>query len=305
MGDIQQPDLQSLIKALSAGDQRGHIASAGLDGFNTGVANEREARKQALKEKMDKAGLLGGKQANTALPGMGLEEDRDYSPDLLNALRQTRPEAAKATNPLDEELKRAQIGLTNARTKAAGQTGAKTAARGIEAKNKATLYVGQAIPANELLNQMSGKFTGRMDRIEGVGPLQVPERFKSGGRKSFEGAARRFASAVLRPETGAQANEQEIIDTQKRFIEQPGDTPDVIEEKRASRQTFINLLKAIAEGDQEAGLKLDELIATPSTLARAAKVKAERQTGASLEPTGGEDLSAMSDEELERIANGQ
>jgi hypothetical protein len=90
MSDIQQPDLQSLIHAFSARDGRAKAVTTASEGFAGGFKSaqdsELEARKQALKEKLDKAGIVGGGEANAARPDLNLEEDRDYTPGLLEAL---------------------------------------------------------------------------------------------------------------------------------------------------------------------------------------------------------------------------
>ncbi len=100
MSDIQQPDLQTLVQALSAGDQRGKAVSTGIDSFQgsfkTAQDAELEAKKQALKEKMEKAGIVSGAAANAARPDLNLEPERDFTPSLIEALT---PKTVAAETP--------------------------------------------------------------------------------------------------------------------------------------------------------------------------------------------------------------
>ncbi len=289
--NIREENLSDLITAMRAGGSGAQEVNAAQAGGQQGLENvmksdtmDLEQRKQVLMEAARKA-----------------QEERltkSFSDKLgLDTRKQT--EVERRNRAMEDIL----------RNKAAADKG-KSATKGKELQAKSMLYVGQAIPANSLIEQLEKTQIGLTDQVPGV-----PERFRSQERKQFEGAALRFATAVLRPETGAQANESEVKDTVKRFIPQSGDGPDVLLQKQAARKTFINLLSAIAKGDTDAANRLDQLIATPTTLARAARNQ-EAETAAApalpaapAAPAGGVDLSSMSDADLDaleqRLLNGQ
>jgi len=74
----------------------------------------------------------------------------------------------------------------------------------------------------------------------------TPEGFLPENAKQFDQAARMFANAILRPETGAVIGPEERLDVIKRYFPIAGDTPDVIAQKEASRKQALLGLKAQA-----------------------------------------------------------
>lgn len=290
--DIRRENTGDLLAVLTAGGSGGQevkAAQAGAQqGFENTVASDKldlEARKQRLIEAVEQA-----KQ----------ERLSDAFSKTLGLKERAQTETERRNRAM-EDILRSKVNAA----KAGG------AAKGRELQAKSTLYVGQAIPANALIEQLQNTQVGLLDQVPGV-----PERLRTENRKRFEGAARRFATSVLRPETGAQANEQEIADTIKRFIPQSGDSEQVLIDKQASRKTFINLLSAIAKGDTTAADRLDQLIATPTTLARVGRNQGP-ETPAAPAPeaapaapaAGGFDLTGLSDADLDaleqRLLNGQ
>lgn len=242
MADIPREDLGTLIQALRQGDQRGAAVESLGRGFQAGQKETADAELNRRK---------------IALAAAIKQASQQYQSNVLSETTRHN----KATEDI------ARMRAAEGANKPAGKVN--------ELKSKSLLYLGQAKGAAAILDEpgLEDSLTGRMSRID-LPFTGTPERFKSEARKRFEGAARRFAAAVLRPETGAQANEQEIRDTQLRFIGQPGDSDKVKAEKRAARQTFMNLLDKVAKGDTDAAYQLDTLVATPTTLARAAATKA-------------------------------
>lgn len=279
--NIREENLNDLISAFKAGGSGGAEVRAaqagaqqGLDNTRAANADDLSARKQALLEAVAAAkDKRAGDQFTSTL---GLDTRKAGETERHN----------KATEDI-------------LRNRAAAQAN-KGAVKGKELQAKSMLYVGQAMPANKLIEQLQNTQIGLMDQMP-----YVPERLRSQDRKAFEGAALRFATAVLRPETGAQANESEVRDTVKRFIPQAGDGKDVLLQKQAARQTFINLLSAIAKGDTDAANQLDKLIATPSTIARAARNQGSDAPAAAAPgaapAAGGVDLAQMSDEQLDAL----
>ena len=63
----------------------------------------------------------------------------------------------------------------------------------------------------------------------------------------YDQAKRDFINAILRPASGAVIGESEFASAEKQYFPQPGDTPEVIAQKRQNRQTAIMGLK-VASG---------------------------------------------------------
>lgn len=56
-------------------------------------------------------------------------------------------------------------------------------------------------------------------------------------QQSFFQAERNFINAVLRRESGAVISDVEFANARKQYIPQPGDSPQVLEQKRRNRET--------------------------------------------------------------------
>ena len=71
----------------------------------------------------------------------------------------------------------------------------------------------------------------------------VPEAFKSGDRKRYESAAKRWAANLLYIKSGAQAGQDEINSTWQQFFPVPGDSQEEIAQKNRAR---IQELEAVS-----------------------------------------------------------
>ncbi len=72
-----------------------------------------------------------------------------------------------------------------------------------------------------------------------MGPL---ESFKDPKLKAYEQAKRDFISAILRKESGAAISAGEYVEEGKKYFPQPGDGPDVLQQKTESRaQALANM----------------------------------------------------------------
>ena len=73
--------------------------------------------------------------------------------------------------------------------------------------------------------------------------LQTPEY------QQFEQARREFINAVLRRESGASISPQEFENANRQYFPVPGDSPQVIEQKRRARdQAMANMVQAAGPG---------------------------------------------------------
>lgn len=65
-------------------------------------------------------------------------------------------------------------------------------------------------------------------------------------QQQVEQAQRNFVNALLRKESGAAISPGEFDNARRQYFAQPGDSPQVLEQKRANRETAINALRVQA-----------------------------------------------------------
>lgn len=124
-----------------------------------------------------------------------------------------------------------------------------------EAQGKATGFALRAEQAHKILDVVGkdGKVQpGVLKRVgesvplvgEGLGTMlnvtQTPQQ------QQVEQAQRAFVNAILRQESGAAINESEFNNAKKQYFPQPGDSKQVIDQKRANRETAIKSLEVAA-----------------------------------------------------------
>jgi hypothetical protein len=117
-----------------------------------------------------------------------------------------------------------------------------------ESQAKGTLFATRAAAANQILNDIGqgGKVQpGILKRAgealpfvgEGVGAMlnvtQSPQQ------QQIEQAQRDFVNAILRQESGASISSSEFANAQRQYFPQPGDSPQVIEQKAANRRNAV------------------------------------------------------------------
>lgn len=76
--------------------------------------------------------------------------------------------------------------------------------------------------------------------LVGDGLGMAANRFASPEQQQVEQAERDFINAVLRQESGAVIADTEFANARKQYFPQPGDSAEVIEQKRANREAAIN-----------------------------------------------------------------
>jgi hypothetical protein len=81
---------------------------------------------------------------------------------------------------------------------------------------------------------------------------RTAESFKDPKVKSYQQAKRNFVSAVLRKESGAAISIPEYIEEEKKYFPQPGDTPEVLQQKTETRAMAIQNMNA--QGGRALGL---------------------------------------------------
>lgn len=91
--------------------------------------------------------------------------------------------------------------------------------------------------ANKTIANLEGKFVGANDYI--TSSQYYPNWAKSGDRQKFEQASRNFINSVLRKESGAAISESEFENAKQQYIPQPGDSADVLAQKKQNRETAL------------------------------------------------------------------
>jgi hypothetical protein len=84
--------------------------------------------------------------------------------------------------------------------------------------------------------------------VIGRGSGFVPEAFKSGDRKRYEAAAKRWAANLLYIKSGAQAGQDEINSTWQQFFPVPGDTQAEIQQKNRARLQELGAVSTMLGG---------------------------------------------------------
>lgn len=143
-----------------------------------------------------------------------------------------------------------------------------------ESESASTIYSGRMQQAQNILDLVEREGTDFYQRIAQNIPL-VGNYLTTEEYKSYDQAKRNFINAVLRKESGAAIAESEFENADKQYFPQPGDTPEIIAQKRANRELAIRLMEASAgEGAAYANQQLellqkqitgDEPVSPPST----------------------------------------
>lgn len=98
--------------------------------------------------------------------------------------------------------------------------------------------------SQEILNSLEGKGTDFLQQNAeavpfGLGNYMVDEDFQR-----FDQARRDFVNAILRRESGAVISDQEFANAEKQYFPVPGDSPEVIAQKRRNRENAIAGVRA-------------------------------------------------------------
>ena len=118
-----------------------------------------------------------------------------------------------------------------------------------EAQAKANLYGLQMRDANAILDQVqipSAPFQAAWRNL----PEGVVNPILNANDQQYFNALRLFAAGVLRKETGAAFTPNELLDVQSRFFPMPGDSAQVIAQKRHARITALSGIQAELPGQQ-------------------------------------------------------
>jgi hypothetical protein len=105
-------------------------------------------------------------------------------------------------------------------------------------------YASRMVQADKLLQPIETKINNMglkaKQRVEGMAVVgDIANAALSADQQSVDQAQRDFINAVLRRESGAVISDQEFANARKQYFVQPGDSKQVIEQKRANRAQSI------------------------------------------------------------------
>ena len=115
-----------------------------------------------------------------------------------------------------------------------------------EGQSKDTVFATRAQGSLPLIDEFGSALTGAKGLIGGtVGQLPVVGNYaKSEAFQKAEQAGKEFLQAILRKDTGAAITKEETAEYGSVYLPRPGDSPEFIEQKRASRLRALEAIKA-------------------------------------------------------------
>lgn len=105
-----------------------------------------------------------------------------------------------------------------------------------EAKNAGFLERGVA--ANKVLEELEGQGTSLWNKTIGNVPI-FGNYARSEDAQKYDQAKRDLVNAILRRESGAVISDEEFANAEQQYFPQPGDGPEVVEQKRKNREAAI------------------------------------------------------------------
>lgn len=117
-------------------------------------------------------------------------------------------------------------------------------------------YGNRALEASNIIDGLDDNFAGS----EWTFAKAIPYQVKGEDRKKFEQARRNFINAVLRKESGAVIADDEFDNAEKQYFAQPGDTEEVLIQKRNNR--IMTIRNLYVEAGQDTSI-IDEAINDP------------------------------------------
>jgi hypothetical protein len=151
----------------------------------------------------------------------------------------TGPGGQQIPIPLGVNPKKFRDDVTGASADAA--TGKMT-----EVQAKSTQFANRMEAAERDMGKLQGEGTSIVGKALQDAPfgLNVAGNYmKSGDRQKFEQARSQFITGLLRQESGAAIGKEEFVRYDREFFPQPGDGPEVVQQKAEARKVAIEAMK--------------------------------------------------------------
>jgi hypothetical protein len=215
------------------------LAGAALGGAQGGAAGA-QAGMTGLQT------IQAGKKEKKAEEKEALEAKKQRMSEILALSKEERAEkAAKRA----EERQIAELGLSKERLELERTKAAKEKEPS-GPQFSAGIFARRLEQAEQVFDQLAESGYNRAERkIEGI----LPGELQSVARRANDQAERNFVNAVLRDESGAAISESEFKNAEQQYFPRPGDSDDVIKQKKANRMQALAGLRA------EAGKALERI----------------------------------------------
>ena len=180
--------------------------------------------------------------------------DGKADPNVYIQQRDTYLRSVKGSTPatFDEQFgtllsgnEQKNLGISTTATRAENPTQKPTT----QAQAVASGYAQRAQEASKILDGYDYLGSSLIGSVTGAS--YFPNVLKSSDRQKMEQAQRNFVNAVLRPESGAVISETEFANASKQYFAQPGDSQQVMDQKRANRETKIQNLQMAGGQDTD------------------------------------------------------
>lgn len=221
---------------------------------------------------------VGQKEADRQLKKFLQENGFDQQENILSKTQAFTGEENQKNR--DSALERTKISA-NAKTKSAGQPK--------EYQFKAAHFGKTMVNASDVLDQLEKQGAPLTDQtaystgqLKSILPFGIGEGMLPEWQKEQKQAELSFINAILRRESGAAVPEQEYTRYRKQYFAVPGDTPDVLAQKRQNRLQAIENLKAESGPAWAAGA----MISRPAPLGPKSKGISKEEAVAELKRRG-------------------
>lgn len=157
---------------------------------------------------------------------------------------------------------------------------------------KNTGFLVRTRESNKILNDLEAQGTRFGQQNLDKAPLGLGNYARDSEFQQFDQARRDFVNAILRRESGAVISDQEFENANQQYFPVPGDSPEVIKQKRANR---VSAIRGIELGSGEGAAFVDAQDAAAAETQAPAAEAFDPKTP---------DFSTFSDEELQKYIEG-
>lgn len=231
-GKLSEPTQKILEQALSS------LGSMESSLYGTEMRDRQVQEGQLLADAQAADRVEAGREAKGYELGLRKEQqeaDRALKKEQAEADRALRKELADAERAARERM---------AKQKAAQQSKAKAEKPPTAAQSKSAGYVIRMQEADDTIDKMFR--TEKFDATKrGLMVRELPagdklfQVIQNPDAQKYYNAVRAFVNSILREESGAAIAESEFASAAAQYFPQPGDTNEVIEQKRRNRKTAI------------------------------------------------------------------
>lgn len=176
-----------------------------------------------------------GSPPQMPMPGAPAQPSEPMPPQPMNA----QPSAPQA--PTGSPVQSINVPGQNVTITPGGQ------GRMTEAQTRDATFADRIAQAEDVLSRFDTQGTNFWQNVAAErAPLGSASLFTTPEYQQYDQAKRDFVNAVLRKESGAVINPDEFKNAEKQYFPQPGDSPEVIEQKRRNRASQMQGMQRAA-----------------------------------------------------------